>query len=949
VTISVFSNGSLAYRGDDDMQQPILLAENAQPRQKFLIAARVVAGDIETHFERAQLLIEPPASRPDPTMLRTEILAARPMIAAYADGQAERKQALDAAVKAIDFSLLDKGDQTGFDASLRTAQGYLQTLQPWMKQFTIRAIGNSHIDMAWLWPWTETVEVVRNTFQSVLDLMREYPDLKFTMSSARTYEWMQEKYPDLFAQIQQRVKEGRWEIIGGMWVEPDLNMPDGESLVRQLLLGKRYFQEKFGVDVRTGWNPDSFGYNWQLPQIYKKSGVDFFVTQKMAWNDTTKFPYKLFWWQSPDGSRVVTYFPHDYANPIRPVAMARDLAEYVPAMNYPEMLYLFGVGDHGGGPTRDMLETAERWQNGAVYPRLEFGAAQPYFDALAKQATSLNLPVWKSELYFQDHRGVFTTQAETKKGNRRSEELLLTAEKFSSLAAITGGVYPGDDLRLAWKKVLFNQFHDIAAGSGIAVLYNDAARDYAEVGRIGGESLDKALTAIAAQVNTQGSGAPVVVFNPLSWTRSGLVEAEVQLPATASAVRVVDSAGKAAIAQKLTKGAAGTVRIRFLADDIPAMGFKTFRVLPAASQPAQTSVLRAGPDFVENEFFRVRVDPKTGCITSLWDKQSQWEAVPPSACANELQTFVDKPKQWDAWNIDADFEAHQWHLDQADEVAPVENGPLRAVLRVKKHFQNSTFVQDITLYPHIRRVDVRMTADWHEKHILVKAAFPVAVEADTATYEIPFGSIARPTTRRTPEERAQFEVPALRWADLSDARHGLSLLNDCKYGYDAHGSVLRLSLLRSPEWPDPHADEGTHEFTYSLLPHSGGWREVGTVRAAYELNTPLRAVAAQSHTGTLPGVHSFVALEPANLVLTAMKQAEDDADLILRFYESAGQKTEARITLPPNVEEVREANLMEQPGERLPSDGKTVTVAVNPWEIKTLRLRFRSAAGHESR
>jgi len=543
---------------------------------------------------------------------------------------------------------------------------------------------------------------------------------------------------------------------------------------------------------------------------------------------------------------------------------------------------------------------------------------------------------------------VFTTQAETKKGNRRSEELLATTEKFSSLAALAGGEYPADDLRVAWKKVLFNQFHDIAAGSGIPVLYKDAARDYAEVRRIGEEHLQTAFGTIASQVNTRGAGAALVVFNPLSWTRTDVVEAEVQLPNAAANVRVAGPTGRPVLAERLSKGDAARIRLRFLAEDVPALGYKVFRVLPAPKPPVAPALLKAGPDSLENEFFRVQVDSKTGCITSLWDKESKWEAIASGSCGNELQTFVDKPKAWDAWNIDADFENHQWHLDQADEVTVIERGPLRVVLRVRKHFQNSTFVQDITMYPHMRRVDVRMTADWHEKHILLKVAFPVAVQADTATYEIPFGSIARPTTRRTPEERAQFEVPALRWADLSDASHGLSLLNDCKYGYDGKGNVLRLSLLRSPEWPDPHADEGMHEFTYSLVPHAGGWREAGMVRAGYELNTPLRAIAAGNHDGSLPSVHSYVGIEPANLLLTALKQAEDSGDLILRFYEFAGKKTDARITLPPGVEEVWDADLMEHAGEKLPTDGKSVAVAVSPFEIKTLRLRLRAPAAPHS-
>ena len=945
-TVRTFVDGlALAEEEEGD---PWLLAEHAQPGQKLVIAIHADWLEWKWRFRGGKILVDLPPGRPDPGMLAQEFLVSEAMIRGLAPNDSERGAQLDAALAAVDWSALSRSDQSAFDRSLAAARSALEPLRQWMHGYTIRAAGNSHIDMGWLWPSSETTMVVERTWSSALQLMREFPGLTYTHSTAAAYEWMEEKYPALFEEIRRRVKEGRWEVIGGMWVEPDLNMPDGESLVRQLLLGKRYFQQKFGVDVRTGWNPDSFGYNWQLPQIYKKSGVDFFVTQKMAWNDTTKFPYKLFWWESPDGSRVLTYFPHDYANPIHPVEMAKDLAAYAPAMHYPEMLYLYGVGDHGGGPTRDMLETAQRWQHDAVYPRLEFGSAQPWFDALAKRAPTLNLPVWSNELYFQYHRGVFTTQAETKKGNRRSEELLLTGEKFSSLAALLGGQYPGDDFRLAWKKVLFNQFHDIAAGSGIAVLYKDAARDYAEVSRIGGEHLDSALATIVSQVNTQGSGAAVVVFNPLSWARTGIVEAEVQLPSPATRVRVVDTAGKPVIAQKLSKGDASPMRIRFLAEDVPAMGYRIFRVLPEATPAVPSGTLRSGPDFVENEFFRVRVDPKTGCITSLWDKQAQWDAVPAGSCANELQTFVDRPKAWDAWNIDADFEDHRWNLDQADSVELAERSPLRAVIRVKKHFQNSTFVQDISLYPHIRRVDVNMTADWHEKHILLKVAFPVAVNADAASYEIPFGSIERPTTRRTPEERAQFEVPALRWADLSDARHGLSLLNDCKYGYDAHGQVLRLSLLRSPEWPDPHADEGTHEFTYSLLPHAGGWREAGTVRAAYELNSSLRAIAAPGHAGTLPAVHSFVTLEPANLLLTAMKQAEDGEDLIVRFYEFAGQKTTARVSLPPGVEEIWDANLMEQPGEKLASDGKTVAVNVKPYEIKTLRLHFHASAARES-
>jgi alpha-mannosidase len=962
VTISVFSNGSLAYRGDDDMQQPILLSVNAEPHQKFLIAARVVAGDVETHFERAQLLIEPPASRPDPMMLRTEILAARPIIAAYANGKAERQQALDAAVKAVDFSLLDKGDQSGFDASLRSAQEHLQTLQPWMKQFTIRAIGNSHIDMAWLWPWTETVEVVRNTFQSVLDLMREYPDLKFTMSSARTYEWMQEKYPDLFRQIQERVKEGRWEVVGGMWVEPDLNMPDGESLVRQILVGKRYFQKNFGVDIRIGWNPDSFGYNWQLPQIYKKSGIDYFVTSKLLWaTDYTKFPYRLFWWQAPDGSRLLSYFPHEYANEFDPQQIATDLAFYAPLIYGPksddaQMLYLYGIGDHGGGPTRTMLDRADRLRAlDTVFPKIEFSTAKSFFADLQAKLPDLKVPTWNDELYFEYHRGVYTTQSETKHRIRRDEELTLDAEKYASVASLFGRSYPQGEFELAWKNLLFDHFHDIMPGSGIAVNYLDAKRNLENVARADQEITDHSLAEILAHINTQGDGVPVVVFNSLSWPRTEVVEIEAQLPGPAKKVEVVDSKGRL-IEPQLLSVEPDTNRAHLLVlASVPPLGYETYFVRAATKMTFDKSRFKASADAIESEFIRLTVDPRTGCMTSLFDKRSQTEALSPaetdtggpktSVCGNLLQAFFDKPKRWDAWNIDADFEAKHWDLDQADEVKLIENGPLRAVIRVENHFQNSTFTRDITMYAGVPRVDVKMHADWHEKHILLKVAFPLSAHNDKATFEIPFGSIERPTTRNTPAEQAKFEVPAQRWADLSDAQHGFSLLNDSKYGYDAKGNVLRLSLLRSPEWPDPHADEGEHDFIYSLYPHGGSWRDAQTVRRGYELNYRLIAMQTYKHEGSLPPEHSFVQVQPENVVLTAVKKAEDDKALIFRFYEWAGKETDVKIQVPSGAQSAAETDLMERPIGSLPIGHDMVTVRTKPYEIKTVKIEFARVKG----
>jgi alpha-mannosidase len=961
ITITIFVNGSVVYRGDEDMQEPIALTDDAHPGQRFLVAVRVGAPEVKTLLYRAQLTVDPPAGRPDPAMLRTEILAASPLINAYEEGKAQRQEALGEAVKTIDFSLLGKGDQAGFDISLHQAQAKLDTLRPWMKQFSIRAIGNSHIDMAWLWPWTETVEVVRNTFRSVLDLMREYPDFKFTMSSARTYQWMEEKYPDLFREIQQRIKEGRWEVIGGMWVEPDLNMPDGESLVRQILVGKRYFQEKFGIDVKIGWNPDSFGYNWQLPQIYKKSGIDYFVTSKLLWaTDYTRFPYRLFWWQAPDGSRLLSYFPHEYDNNFDPERMTIDLAFYAPLIygpklvDHPEMMYLYGVGDHGGGPTRTMLDSANRLRSGdMVFPSIEFSTAKDFFHDIQGELPNLDVPTWNGELYFQYHRGVFTTQSETKRRIRESEETLLTAEKWSSLAFLYGRPYPQEEFEHQWKNLLFDHFHDIMPGSGIAVNYLDAKRNLEEVRRSGREIINGSMTEILAHINTNGDGVPVVVFNSLSWPRAEAVEIEAQLPTPARAIEVVDAAGKTVSSQLLSMDAA-THRAHLLVTATPlAFGYKTYFVRAATKAAPGNPALQATADTLENEFIRLKIDPQSGCMTSLFDKRSQTEALAlaetdsggpkSSACGNLLQAFVDKPKQWDAWNIDADFERQHWDLDKADEIKLIESGPVRAVIRIKNHFQNSTFVRDITMYAGVPRVDVKMQADWHEKHILLKVAFPVSAHNDKATFEIPYGSIERPTTRNTPAEQAQFEVPAQRWADISDSKHGFSLLNDSKYGYDAKGNVLRLSLLRSPEWPDPHADEGHHEFTYSLYPHGGTWREAQTVRRGYELNYKLMARQTGKHEGPLAAEHSFLQVQPDSVVVTAVKKAEDDSSLLVRFYEWEGKAGDVTLQLPPGADTATETDLMERPSEKLSVQGDAIHVHVMPYEIKTVKVGFAAA------
>jgi alpha-mannosidase len=971
----VYFNGRRVAMGED--LEPIILFDPVKPGDKVLIAVKLLQTVDKKHFDDAVVRVEFAKSRPSPLDLLQEIEAASALAPSLGAKSHLVSESIEKAAKTVDFGGLSEAKQQAFDASLETAHALLLERKPDLQETSVRLTGNAHIDAAWLWPWTETVDVVRHTFGTALQLMHEYPQYTYTQSAAAYNQWMEEKYPSLHQQIVDRVKEERWEMVGGMWVEPDLNMPDGESLVRQLLIGKRYFKQKFGVDVRIGWNPDSFGYNWQLPQIYKKSGIDYFVTQKMAWNDTNKLPLKLFWWQSPDGSRVLTYFPHDYVNDVDPARIAGDVAvarQLNPGA--PVMLHLYGIGDHGGGPTRSMLDSGLHWTGtDRVAPRMNFGTAQSFFSEIETKldtqhaptwnykmmangdtrlpvplAGKLSLPVWNDELYFEYHRGVMTTQANHKRNMRQSEEQLLNAEKYSSLAWLFGTPYPQTRLNEAWQKALFNQFHDLAAGSGIGVLYKDSQRDYDVVRWTTEEATNGALNSISSRVNTgdASSGVPVMVVNPLVWRRNDLATFDVQMPTAPKAgISVLDFQGKPLPFQELSKDSSThTYRLLVEIKDVPSLGYKVLHIVPGGN--SGPTDLRASGLTLENSLLRVTVDPKTGCINSLYHKATSFETIASGGCGNQLQAFQDTPKDYDAWNIDADFEKHVTMLDKADSVELIEKGPVRAMIRIARTWQNSKFVQDISLYAGLDRVDISNNIDWQETHVLLKAAFPLAAWGPEATYEIPYGSIERPTTRNNSWEAAKFEVPALRWADVGDSHHGFSLINESKYGYDAKGNVLRLSLLRSPTWPDSEADRGHHQFSYSLYPHSGDWKQALTVRHGYEFNYRLQAFQVEAHNGSLHPQNSFVGIIGDNVVLTALKKTEDSDALLLRLYEWAGKTGNVKISLPKGVSRASLTNLMEKSEDAMLSvTNHQVTIPVHPYEIVSVRLDLNHSSSSQ--
>jgi alpha-mannosidase len=755
--------------------------------------------------------------------------------------------------------------------------------------------------------------------------------------------------------------------------------------VRQILVGKRWYKQAYGVDVRIGWNPDSFGYTWQLPQIYKKSGIDYFVTQKMAWCDTNQLPFKFFWWQSPDGSKVLAYFPHDYANDnLNPVRLARDFTiAQKQATGLPGIMDLYGIGDHGGGPTRAILDEGFHWAApGHVTPKIEFGTAQSYFSGLETKiapdspvwdyasiakgytpppavAGKVNIPTWKSELYFEYHRGVMTTQANHKANMRHAEEQVLNAEKWASLAWLDGRAYPAQELTEDWKKVLFNQFHDLAAGSGIGVIYKDAQKDY-DVVRWSTNEIDAgALQKVAERIDTQVNhpdAVPVLVFNTLGWPRSGVVTLKLQLPgANPSGVHVEDVAtGKTQIPQLLSfDPKTGVTEFRMFVREVPAFGYKLHRVYsepPNGPAYRATQARDAGDSLViENLNLRVTVNKQSGCIVSLSNVRSGYETLAKGGCGNQLQFFKDTPKDYDAWNVDpGTFDVAPMVVERPDAVELVETNTPLPKIRVTGHRGNSKFVQTIDLAPGSDQVDIDNEIDWHESHILLKAAFPLAASGPFATYEIPYGAIDRPTTRNNSWEQAQFEVPAMRWADLGDGKHGLSVINDTKYGYDAVGNTLRLTLLRSPKWPDAEADMGHHHFHYALYPHAGTWKDALTVRHGYEYNYPLTAVVTTAHAGSLPASHSFASVSPENVVLTAVKKAEDAKGLIFRVYEWAGKESTVEFHVPPGAAGATVTNMMETPeGGPLALAGDVVKVPIHPYEILTIRVDYPNGGPKE--
>lgn len=845
---------------------------------------------------------------------------------------------LDEATNILDFS---RGtDDEAFYQSIAKAREYVQDNLFRKYQAdpdfapTLWATGHAHIDTAWLWPLAHTRQKIGRTFTTAVELMEQYPDYHFSCSQPQQYAYVKQDYPEVYDRIKKAVKAGRWEPVGAMWVESDCNVASGESLVRHFLYGLRFFEREFGQHTNVVWLPDVFGYSAAFPQIVRKAGMKYFMTIKIYWNQVNKPPYQTFEWEGIDGSTLLTHFSPlgDYNAVMTPEQIRRTWNEYKQKHLNDSALYIYGYGDGGGGPTRQMLETAERMKDFPGLPQVKLTTNEAFFEDLEKQvAGKRNLPRWVGELYLEYHRGTYTSQARNKRWNRRSEIGLQTAEQVSSLAMLLArSPYPQNEINKSWELILLNQFHDIIPGSSIHQVYEDSARDYEVILEHAREATQIGLDAVAAQVR-EGAG-DVVVYNPLSWSRSDVAEVPryLNLPGQ----HVIDMDGEEKTLIHL--------------GSLPPLGYDTLQAegLPLMGDAHGDSGLIVTPDTLENQFFRLTLD-KNREISSLIDKRTGREVIDPSSYCkgNAFLTFEDKPMNFDAWDIDIYYQDKMTPVQDMTNQQVLETGPVRATVEITRTFgRGSTITQRISLYRDLPRIDFVTDVDWRERQMLLKAAFPVSVRSPRATYDIQFGNVERPTHWNTSWDWARFEVCGHKWADLSEGDYGVSLLSDSKYGWDIRDNVMRLTLLKGAISPDPEADLGRHRFTYSLYPHTGDWRAAQTVQRAYELNVPVQA-AKVTGRGNLPASLSLVSVDAPNLIIETVKKAEDDDSLIVRLFETYGQRGAAALTFSQPIRSAVEVNLLERETEETKAatvtcSGQSAAFSYTPYEIKTLKVRL---------
>ncbi|MFD0960132.1 alpha-mannosidase [Paenibacillus chungangensis] len=850
--------------------------------------------------------------------------------------------ALDGAYRLLDWS---RPGSDAFYQSVEEARGVLRAkLEEIGKHHpvTVHAIGHTHIDVAWLWRLRHTREKCARSFSTVLRLMEQYPEYVFLQTQPQLYAYIKEDYPDIYEKMKERVKEGRWEAAGGMWLEADCNLTSGESLVRQILLGTRFLRDEFGVECDYLWLPDVFGYSWALPQILKKSGIHTFMTTKISWNQYNRMPHDTFQWRGIDGTEILTHFittPEPWSQPgswfytyngvVTPKSVKGIWDAYRDKEVNRELLLSYGYGDGGGGVNREMLEMRRRLDDMPGLPHVKTSTAGDYFRELHErvEATDRYVHKWDGELYLEYHRGTYTSQAYNKRMNRKLELLYRETEWLASLRSALSGnwqSYPQQRLNEGWTIVLRNQFHDIIPGSSISEVYEDSTLEYAEAEKLAQAEWQSAAAGLSG---ADGEGK-VTVFNSANWNRTELVSVEATTPQYGV---WLDGEGRTLPAQ--LAGERWLVQVA----DVPSMGWSTIRFQAGDASAAgdQRLPFELRERGIATPYYDILWN-EAGQLTSVFDLEAEREVLAEGKRGNVLQVFEDKPLAHEAWDIDLFYQEKCREVTELESCQCVEVGALRAVVRFKWRYMDSVIEQDMILYAGDRRIDFKTTVDWQEQKQLLKTAFPVSVRATEATYDVQFGNVKRPTHWNTSWDYARFETVGQQWADLSERGYGVSLMNDCKYGYDIKDDTIRLSLIKCATYPAPDADLGRHNFTYSLLPHAGDWLEGNTVQEAWALNNPLTCKKG------MPTEERFSMLElnGGHVLVDALKKAEDGNCIVVRLHEYGGARGKVELVSELPVASWQECDLMERPlGESV--EGMRLSFHLKPYEIKTFLMHLK--------
>ncbi|MCB7321304.1 alpha-mannosidase [Lacrimispora sp. 210928-DFI.3.58] len=920
------------YNGLDYNRNMILLAESAKGDETYNI-------EIETYCK--DLILD------SANIFKTDVVITQSEIAAihqsawdfyfevktgfeFTEGGAEEytkqrvyKLIYDALLK------LDYRNEETFEASVVSAKEYyLQEINKYSDlklPVKMYFAGHSHIDVAWHWPLKETVRKVSRTFSSMLRLMEQYEDFKFCQSMPVLYEMAKEYYPELYAQVKERVKEGRWETLGSMYLEPDCNLISGESFVRQILYGKKFYQEELDSDSNICFLPDVFGYSSAMPQILKKAGTDYFFTTKLTWNETNEFPYSVFRWRGLDGTEILSGMMSMcterglglYNGDLTPKGVRMSMDYFKNKENGDPILYLYGHGDGGGGVTKEMLESVTRLDKVPMMPKIEIGTVKQYFEELDKEK---EYPVWSGELYFEKHRGTYTTAAKNKRNNRKSEFLYRNAEIMSVFQYLKNGQFVGADLEKGWKLILLNQFHDILPGTCIGEVYEMCDRQYEEIRQIGENSISQNIEKMVF-----GEGA-VTVYNTLSWSRDQVVSV-----AGKGYKAVKDSDG---VYPKQVRLEDGT--IRFLAEQVPSLGYKVyyFTEEEPQSEPGERAVQKEKNIYVSNKWMDLVINEE-GELESIFDKSARRQVLKAGETGNKLKLLEDIPVEWGAAWETTTKKNDKDPIPCTSTVCRVkEDNSIRTVIGISKEIHTSKIEQEMIIYHHTPMIEFKTMIDWDECQKMLRVEFPADINSLTARYDVAFGNAEHPNHATTSYDQARFEVCGHKWGDVSDASYGVSLLNDCKYGYTIQNSRMELSLLRSADFPSDTCDKGVHTFSYWIYPHVGNIQEAGVAQKGYEVNVPLIVTEGQAEAAT----GSYIQLDNSNAVIDTVKRSEDGRDIIVRLFETYNTVSDAVLKFNFPVTSCQETDLLERHVEDIPVEEGSIRVKLHPYEIKTYRI-----------